>query len=108
MSARITDPITMGTLSLRNRLYRAPVLEGAGSAPNPTAVYMRHFVPNVQAGLGLVIQGNTIVLPEGRTSPGMSVIGERARMLAAHGGEAKALCNRLGQDYRALGLACRP
>ena len=29
-------------------------------------------------------------------------------MLAAHGGEAKALCNRLGQDYRALGLACRP
>jgi 2,4-dienoyl-CoA reductase-like NADH-dependent reductase (Old Yellow Enzyme family) len=82
MSARITDPITLGTLSLRNRLYRAPVLEGAGSAPNPTAVYMQHFVPNVEAGLGLVIQGNTIVLPEGRTSPGMSVIGERARMLA--------------------------
>ena len=82
MSARITDPITMGTLSLRNRLYRAPVLEGAGSAANPTAVYMQHFVPNVEAGLGLVIQGNTIVLPEGRTSPGMSVIGERARVLA--------------------------
>ncbi len=44
--------------------------------------YAQHFVPNVAAGLGLVIQGNTIVLPEGRTSPGMSAIGERARMLA--------------------------
>lgn len=82
MSARLTDPITMGSLTLRNRLYRAPVLEGAGGAADPTAVYAKHFVPNVEAGLGLVIQGNTIVLPEGRTSPGMSVIGERARMLA--------------------------
>lgn len=79
---RITDPITLGTLTLRNRLYRAPVLEGAGSTKDPAAAYAQHFVPNVAAGLGLVIQGNTIVLPEGRTSPGMSAIGERARMLA--------------------------
>jgi 2,4-dienoyl-CoA reductase-like NADH-dependent reductase (Old Yellow Enzyme family) len=81
-SARLTDPIQIGTISLPNRLYRAPVLEGAGSAPDPAAVYAEHFVPNVAAGLGLVVQGNTVVLPEGRTSPGMSTIGERARMLA--------------------------
>jgi 2,4-dienoyl-CoA reductase-like NADH-dependent reductase (Old Yellow Enzyme family) len=82
MSIRLADPITLGNLQLPNRLYRAPVLEGAGSARDPAAAYAHHFVPNVAAGLGLVIQGNTIVLPEGRTSPGMSAIGERARMLA--------------------------
>lgn len=81
-AARLTDPIQIGTIALPNRLYRAPVLEGAGSAPDPAAVYARHFVPNVEAGLGLVIQGNTVVLPEGGTSPGMSTIGERQRMLA--------------------------
>lgn len=80
--ARLTDPITLGALQLKNRLYRAPVLEGAGSAEDPAAVYARHFVPNAAAGVGLIIQGNTIVLPEGRTSTGMSAIGERERMLA--------------------------
>ncbi|MGB1275454.1 MAG: hypothetical protein ACPG77_06860, partial [Nannocystaceae bacterium] len=78
----LTDPLSIGTIQLRNRLYRAPVLEGAGSAPDPAKVYARHFVPNVKAGLGLVIQGNTIVTPEGRTSPGMSVIDDKPRMLA--------------------------
>lgn len=79
---RLTDPIQLGTLSLKNRLYRAPVLEGAGSADDPAAVYAKHFVPNAASGLALIIQGNTIVMPEGRTSPGMSAIGERERMLA--------------------------
>ncbi len=78
----LTDTLSIGSLKLRNRLYRAPVLEGAGSAPDPAKVYARHFVPNVEAGLGLVIQGNTIVTPEGRTSPGMSVIDDKPRMLA--------------------------
>jgi 2,4-dienoyl-CoA reductase-like NADH-dependent reductase (Old Yellow Enzyme family) len=79
---RLTDPIDIGALRLKNRLYRAPVLEGAGGAEDPAAVYARHFVPNAAAGVGLIIQGNTIVCLEGRTSPGMSAIGERARMLA--------------------------
>lgn len=34
-------------------------------------------------------------------------VAELARMLAAHGGEVKALCNRSGQDYRALRLKDR-
>jgi 2,4-dienoyl-CoA reductase-like NADH-dependent reductase (Old Yellow Enzyme family) len=79
---RLTDPIALGSLQLKNRLYRAPVLEGAGSADDPAAIYAKHFVPNAAAGVGLIIQGNTIVLPEGRTSTGMSAIGERERMLA--------------------------
>ena len=34
-------------------------------------------------------------------------VAELERMLAAHGGEVKALCNRSGVDYRALGLKDR-
>ena len=34
-------------------------------------------------------------------------VSELARMLAAHGGDVKAICNRSGQDYRALGLKDR-
>lgn len=82
MTTTINDPIAIGSLVLKNRLYRAPVLEGAGAAPDPAAEYARHFVPNARAGVGLIVQGNTIVLPEGRTSPGMSAIDGRGRMLA--------------------------
>lgn len=83
----LSSPLRVGNIELRNRLYRAPVLEGAGAAPDPAAVYAKHFVPNAAAGLGLVIQGNTIVAPrpgvlEGRTSPGMSCVGAREDMLA--------------------------
>jgi len=78
---RITDPVNIGTLTLRNRLYRAPVLEGAGKSRDPGAVYAKHFVPNVQAGLGLVIQGNTIVTTEGRTSPGMNCVTDAESLL---------------------------
>jgi 2,4-dienoyl-CoA reductase-like NADH-dependent reductase (Old Yellow Enzyme family) len=79
--SEMNAPLEIGTLRLKNRLYRAPVLEGAGSAADPAAEYARHFVPNVEAGLGLVVQGNTIVLPEGRTSLGMSAISGREKML---------------------------
>ena len=78
----LNDPIQIGTLSLKNRLYRAPVLEGAGDSKSPSDTYAKHFVPNAEAGLGLIVQGNTIVLPEGRTSPGMSAIDEKQDMLA--------------------------
>lgn len=82
MSSRLQDPISIGTMTLRNRLYRAPVLEGAGSAKDPAKVYAKHFVPNAEAGVGLIIQGNTIVQPEGRTSPGMSAVHGRDSILA--------------------------
>jgi 2,4-dienoyl-CoA reductase-like NADH-dependent reductase (Old Yellow Enzyme family) len=82
MTTRLADPVSIGTLSLRNRLYRAPVLEGAGRAADPAAEYARHFVANARAGVGLVIQGNTIVRTEGRTSPGMSCAATREDLMA--------------------------
>lgn len=77
----LTTPVDLGPLRLKNRLYRAPVLEGAGSADDPAAVYAKHFVPNAEAGVGLIVQGNTIVTPEGRTSPGMGVVTDEASLL---------------------------
>ncbi len=70
----LTSPLSLGALRLPNRLYRAPALEGAGKSQDPAAVYARHFVENAASGTALIIQGNTIVTPEGRTSPGMSAI----------------------------------
>jgi 2,4-dienoyl-CoA reductase-like NADH-dependent reductase (Old Yellow Enzyme family) len=77
MTPVLRDPIDIGRLALRNRLYRAPVLKGAGQARDPVRTYAKHFVANAKAGVGLVIQGNTIVTPEGRTSPGMSCATDR-------------------------------
>lgn len=70
-----------GTTALRNRLYRAPVLEGAGDGEDAAAVYAKQFVANAEAGVGLVIQGNSCLYDEGRTSPGMTVVSTRERML---------------------------
>ncbi|MFZ6004777.1 MAG: NADH:flavin oxidoreductase [Actinomycetota bacterium] len=70
-----------GTTSLRNRLYRAPVLEGAGDGPDAAAVYAKQFVANAEAGVGLIIQGNSCLYDEGRTSPGMTIVSTRERML---------------------------
>jgi len=70
-----------GTTTLRNRLYRAPVLEGAGDGPDCAERYARQFVPNAEAGVGLVIQGNSCLTEEGRTSPGMTRVHTRENML---------------------------
>lgn len=75
-------PIALGSASIRNRLYRAPVLEGAGSGPDAAERYAKAFVPNAEAGVGLIIQGSSCILPEGRTSPGMTLVHERERVLA--------------------------
>ena len=70
-----------GTTTVRNRLYRAPVLEGAGDGPDCAAKYAKHFVGNAEAGVGLIIQGNSCLYEEGRTSPGMTLVHTRERML---------------------------
>ncbi|MBC8122855.1 MAG: hypothetical protein H7Y22_13570 [Gemmatimonadaceae bacterium] len=80
--AYLNTPIAIGTIQLRNRLYRAPALEGAGEKSDPAAIYARHFVPNAQSGIGLIVQGTTIITPEGRSGLGMSVINDRMSMLA--------------------------
>jgi 2,4-dienoyl-CoA reductase-like NADH-dependent reductase (Old Yellow Enzyme family) len=70
-----------GTTALRNRLYRAPVLEGAGDGDDAPASYAKHFVANAEAGVGLIIQGSSCIYEEGRSSPGMTIVSTRERVL---------------------------
>jgi 2,4-dienoyl-CoA reductase-like NADH-dependent reductase (Old Yellow Enzyme family) len=57
------------------------VLEGAGDGPDCAERYAKQFVPNAEAGVGLVIQGNSCLTAEGRTSPGMTRVDTRERAL---------------------------
>jgi 2,4-dienoyl-CoA reductase-like NADH-dependent reductase (Old Yellow Enzyme family) len=83
MSDRVVlTPIEIGgTTKLRNRLYRAPVLEGAGDGPDAPEAYAKQFVANAEAGVGLIIQGSSCIYDEGRTSPGMTIVSTRERVL---------------------------
>lgn len=73
--------LSIGGTTVRNRLYRAPVLEGAGDGDDAARVYAEQFVPNARHGVGLIVQGSSCILPEGRTSPGMTCVDTREKML---------------------------
>ncbi|HET7522886.1 MAG TPA: NADH:flavin oxidoreductase [Acidimicrobiales bacterium] len=75
------SPLVIGRTTIRNRLYRAPVLEGAGDGDDAAEVYEDQFVGNARHGVGLIIQGSSCILPEGRTSPGMTCVDTRQKML---------------------------
>src|SRR5689334_22569901 len=83
--SRMTDvlhtPLRIGSMTVRNRLYRAPVLEGTGDGPDAGDQYAKHFVDNARHGVGMVIQGATCVTEEGRSSPGMSCADTREKVL---------------------------
>ncbi|HEX5268220.1 MAG TPA: hypothetical protein VFW24_15745 [Acidimicrobiales bacterium] len=74
-------PLAIGRITVRNRLYRAPVLEGAGDGDDAADAYAQQFVDNARRGVGLIIQGSSCILPEGRTSPGMTCVDTRQKML---------------------------
>ncbi|MGH2695201.1 MAG: NADH:flavin oxidoreductase [Actinomycetota bacterium] len=76
------QPISIGRCQPRNRLYRAPVLEGAGSGNDAPEIYREAFEVNARAGVGLIIQGNSCVAEEGRSSPGMTLVHTRDRVLS--------------------------
>ncbi len=82
MSAGLASPLRIGPATIRNRVYRAPVLEGAGSGPDAAERYAKAFVPNAEHDVGLIIQGSACLYEEGRTSPGMTLVHTRERMLA--------------------------
>lgn len=44
-------------------------------------MYAKHFVPNARAGVGLIIQGSSCLFAEGRTSPGMTTVDTREKVL---------------------------
>src|SRR5215475_4836901 len=73
--------IRIGGAVVRNRLYRAPVLEGAGDGDDAAERYAKHFVENARHGVGLIIQGSSCISPEGRTSPGMTCVDTREKVL---------------------------
>lgn len=80
--AVVTDPLQIGgTTVVRNRLYRAPVLEGAGVGPDCAEAYAKQFVENARHGVGLIIQGSSCIYEEGRTSPGMTLVHTRDRVM---------------------------
>src|SRR5438105_15659137 len=79
--AVLASPLEIGSARIRNRLYRAPVLEGAGSGPDAAQIYAKAFVANARHGVGLIIQGNSCIYEEGRTSPGMTLVNTRERVL---------------------------
>ncbi|HVT21951.1 MAG TPA: hypothetical protein VHE57_11245, partial [Mycobacteriales bacterium] len=81
MSGLVGTPIRIGAATIRNRLYRAPVLEGAGDGESAAATYQRHFVANAEHGVGLIIQGSSCIWPEGRSSPGMTCVDSRDKAL---------------------------
>src|SRR4029079_15629930 len=75
------SPIAIGGATIRNRLYRAPVREGAGDGDDVAARYAVHFVENARHGVGLIVQGSSCIFPEGRTSPGMTCVDTRAKVM---------------------------
>jgi 2,4-dienoyl-CoA reductase-like NADH-dependent reductase (Old Yellow Enzyme family) len=81
MSGVLHRPLRIGGTTVRNRLYRAPVLEGAGDGDDAAEVYQRHFVENARHGVGLIIQGSSCIRAEGRTSPGMTCVDSKAKVL---------------------------
>jgi len=77
----LQEPLRINGCELRNRLYRAPVLEGAGDGPDAPTIYAEAFGANARAGVGLIIQGNSCTTAEGRSSPGMTLVHTRASTL---------------------------
>jgi 2,4-dienoyl-CoA reductase-like NADH-dependent reductase (Old Yellow Enzyme family) len=81
MSGLLHEPLRLGSATIRNRLYRAPVLEGAGDSGDAAEAYAKHFVENARHGVGLIIQGSSCIWPEGRTSPGMTCVDTREKVM---------------------------
>ena len=81
MSGVLRTPLRIGGATVPNRLYRAPVLEGAGDGDDAEEIYARHFVTNAEHGVGLIIQGSACIWAEGRTSPGMTCVDTRAKVM---------------------------
>jgi 2,4-dienoyl-CoA reductase-like NADH-dependent reductase (Old Yellow Enzyme family) len=76
---RLSSPVRVGDLTLRNRLYRAPLLECAGNGDGAVDALIDALEPAAAAGAGLVCQGATIVRGEGGcAAPGMTRVHDPA------------------------------
>jgi 2,4-dienoyl-CoA reductase-like NADH-dependent reductase (Old Yellow Enzyme family) len=69
----LRDPVAIGGLELPNRLYRAPLLECAGTDADTADRLVEELEPAAAAGAGLCFQGATVVRSEGGcAAPGMT------------------------------------
>ena len=66
---KLHSPVRIGGATIRNRLRQA---EGAGDGGDVRAT--RRTSSRTRHGVGLIIQGSSCILPEGRTSPGMTCV----------------------------------
>ena len=79
----LASPGTLGGVEVKNRLYRAPVLEVAGNRPDAARILQRELEPGAAAGVGLVFQGACLVTPRGgRSAPGLSRVHDRDFVLS--------------------------
>jgi len=79
MSARLTEPFSIGGLDVPNRLYRAPLLECAGNGPGAVEMLIEELEPAAESGAGLIFQGATIVREEGGcAAPNMTRVADPA------------------------------
>ena len=81
MPGTLLTPLRIGSMTVRNRLYRAPVLEGVGDGPDAGDKYAAHFVENAHHGVGMIVQGSTCIAAEGRTGPCMSCADARVKVM---------------------------
>ncbi|AFZ72724.1 oxidoreductase [Natronobacterium gregoryi] len=71
--APLEDPLEIGGVEVPNRLYRAPLLECAGTGPDAVETLIDDLEPAAESGVGLICQGATIVRGEGGcAAPGMT------------------------------------
>jgi len=61
----LDDPVTVGGVTVPNRLYRAPLLECAGTGEGAVDTLVDELEPTAASGVGLVFQGASIVTSEG-------------------------------------------
>jgi 2,4-dienoyl-CoA reductase-like NADH-dependent reductase (Old Yellow Enzyme family) len=62
---RLTDPISIGSVDVPNRLYRAPLLECAGNGDDAVDTFIDELEPTAESGVGLIFQGASIVTADG-------------------------------------------
>ncbi|WP_227134141.1 NADH:flavin oxidoreductase [Halorubellus salinus] len=73
MGAHLEDSLDIGSVTVPNRLYRAPLLECAGNGPDAVDTLVADLEPAAASGVGLVFQGATIVRESGGcAAPGMT------------------------------------
>ncbi|SFG62725.1 2,4-dienoyl-CoA reductase [Halopelagius inordinatus] len=78
MAPALEDPIEISGLDVRNRLYRAPLLECAGEGPDAVDVLREELEPAAASGVGLICQGASPVREEtGHVAPNMTSFADR-------------------------------